>query len=88
MEFTRRKFLRLAPASVGAIALGVAAVSTKPRMPALTMASLPDANTLEAMGETMLSASQKAADPPLAIRVGDLVMFDDKTHVVKWTYPR
>lgn len=65
MAISRRKFLRLAPASVGAIALGAAAISAKPRIPALTTASLPGANTLKAMSETMLIAGQRAADPPL-----------------------
>jgi len=31
------------------------------------MIALPDANTLQAMGETMLIAGQRAADPPLAV---------------------
>lgn len=31
------------------------------------MISLPDANTLQAMGETLLVAGQRAADPPLAV---------------------
>ena len=34
-----------------------------PRSPA--MVSLPDANTLQAMGETILTAGQRAADPPI-----------------------
>ena len=87
MEFTRRKFLRLAPASVGAIALGAAV--------------LPQLAPIEhrTPGSVLIAASQRAVDPPFLalspsrwektinppLQVGDLVMFDDKTHVVKWT---
>ena len=52
MRIARRKFLRLAPASVGAIALGAAVLPKI--MPAKRKVT-----------EAMLLAGQKATDPPL-----------------------
>ena len=73
MEFTRRKFLRLAPASVGALALGVA-VLPESRRPggyfyrnSISWLGPNDSeyNDLwEQMNETILVAAQKVVDPP------------------------
>ena len=59
MKFTRRKFLRFAPASVGVFALG--AVVLPKGAPAKNKVT-----------EEMLIAAQKATDPPLIVGLSHL----------------
>ena len=62
---SRRQFFRLAPASVGAIALGVAVL---PKPDTRILAFEADGRPLlDQMTKTMLTASVKMAHPPLAI---------------------
>ena len=78
MAISRRAFLGLAPASVGAIALGVTFVPSKSHVPALTGDDEVD---------RMLIAAERAADPPLLypeIQVGDIIWIGDKEHVVRF----
>lgn len=59
MSISRRKLLSLAPASVGAIALG-GLIEAKP--------------TQRAMEETLLIAAEKAAHPPLFAHSGPVAI--------------
>ena len=58
MDISRRKFLRFAPASVGAFALG--ALVLPKAVPAKSWAG-----HWQDLAETILRCGQKAADPPL-----------------------
>ena len=71
MNISRRKFLRFAPASVGAIALGAVVWPETEVENSIRWVGHLDADynrALDQMTETILIAGQKAADPPLMYR--------------------
>ena len=97
MDISRRKLLRLAPASVAALALGVAALpKIAPARGIPTMAA-----EVRALQKMTLTVAEQMAHPLLfggpsgggmipwndvpgvELRIGDIVHIADKPHVVK-----